>query len=95
MASLAPGRWKADFCLQTSEGIPEWCWSSENADEARSQAGKSMSGTRGTVWQQESDDSGVNALTGCGRANFLKNCVFEILEVKRVDSQTQWAQQRP
>ena len=31
MVSLAPGRWKADR-LPTSEGIPEWCWSPENAN---------------------------------------------------------------
>ena len=41
-----------DFALETGCGMPEQCSSEENAEDVRSQAGESMSGTIGAAWQQ-------------------------------------------
>ena len=41
-----------DFALETRCGMPEQCSSEENAEDVRSQAGESMSGTIGAAWQQ-------------------------------------------
>ena len=42
-----------DFALETRCGMPEQCSSGENAEDVRSQAGESMSGTIGAAWQQK------------------------------------------
>ena len=49
------GAWKVEiriFALETRCGMPEQCSSEENAEDVRSQAGESMSGTIGAAWQQ-------------------------------------------